>query len=154
MSRRRQAAAAAGTVTGIAAALFAGYAVAGATGLIDVATLATIGVLIVARGAVRGEKPRPVRPEKRRRDPGRRPAVLDFPGYATIASDLEWARMSRRHYERALRPRLVRLAATLGRADAVAISSLSGPEDSDGPGADLATLDRIVTQLEGPWRRP
>ena len=156
MSRRRLAVAAAATVTGIAAALFAGYAVAGATGLIDVATLATIGVLIVARGAVRGEKPRPVRPEKRRRDPGRRPAIraADFPAYASIASDVEWARMSRRHYEHSLRPRLVRLAAALGRADAVAITSLSGPADTDGPGADLATLDRIVTQLEGPWRRP
>ena len=152
MSRRRQAVAAAATVTGIAAALFAGYAAAGATGLIDVATLATIGVLIVARGVVRGEKPRPVRPEKRRRDPGRRPAIraADFPAYASIASDLEWGRMSRRHYEHSLRPRLVRLAAALGRADAVAITSLSGPADSDGPGADLATLDRIVTRLEGP----
>jgi len=58
--------------------------------------------------------------------------------------------MSGRHYELALRPRLTRLAAALGRSDAVAITSPSGPADADGPGVDLATIDRIVTQLEGP----
>ena len=101
MNRRRILAAAA-TVTGIAAALVAGYAAAGATGLIDVASVATLGVLIVARGTLRGEKPRPVRHKKL----GRRPTLraADFPAYATIASDVEWARMSRRHYEHALRP--------------------------------------------------
>ena len=95
MSRRKQAVAGAATVIGTAAALVAGYAAAGATGLIDVAALATLGVLIVARGAVRGEKPRSVRPKKQRRDPGRRLAVQapDFPAYASIATDVEWARM-------------------------------------------------------------
>ena len=147
MNRRRILAAAA-TVTGIAAALVAGYAAAGATGLIDVASVATLGVLIVARGTLRGEKPRPVRHKKL----GRRPTLraADFPAYATIASDVEWARMSRRHYEHALRPRLARLAAALGREDAVEITRLTGPADTDGPGVDLATLDRIITHLEGP----
>ena len=146
---RRRAVAGAATVTGTAAVLAAGYAAAGATGLIDVAALATLGVLIVARGMVRGEKPRSVRPEKQRRDPGR-PAVraADFPAYASIASDVEWARMSQRHYEHGLRPRLARLAAALGRPGA--ITRLSGPADTDGPGLDLATLERIVTRLEGP----
>jgi hypothetical protein len=149
---RRRVAAAAAAVIGIGAALVAGYAVASATGLIDVAALATLGVLIVARGAVRGQKPPAVLDKKQRRDPGRRPAVraADFPAYATIASDVEWARMSRRHYEHALRPRLTRLAATLGKSDEVVITSLTGPADTDGPGVDLATLDRIVTQLEEP----
>ena len=149
---RRRAAAAAATVAGTAAVLFAGYATAGAAGLLAVATLATLGVLIVARGAVRGQKPRPVRKEKPRRDPGRRPALraADFPAYASIASDLEWGRMSRRHYQQSLRPRLARLAAALGREDTVAITSLTGPADTDGPGVDLATLERIITQLEGP----
>jgi len=148
---RRRILLAAVTVTGIAAALVAGYAAGGVTGLIDVASVATLGVLIVARGTVRGQAPRPVR-DKKRRDPGRRPALraADFPAYTTIASDLEWARMSRRHYEHALRPRLTRLAATLGREDAVDITRLTGPADTDGPGVDLATLDRIITQLEGP----
>jgi hypothetical protein len=149
---RRQAVAGAATVTGIAAALIAGYAAAGATGLIDVASVATLGVLIVARGVLRGHKPRSVRPEKRRRDPARRPAVraADFPAYARVASDVEWARMSRRHYESALRPRLTRLAAALGREGAVAIPSLTGPADTDTPGVDLAALERVITQLEGP----
>ena len=149
---RRWAMAGAATVTGIAAALVAGYAAAGATGLIDVASVATIGVLIVTRGVLRGQKPRSVRPEKRRRDPARRPAVraADFPAYARVASDVEWARMSRRHYEHALRPRLTRLAATLGQQDAVAIPSLTGPADTDRPGVDLAALERVITQLEGP----
>ena len=151
MNRRRILLAAV-TVTGIAAALVAGYAAGGVTGLIDVASVATLGVLIVTRGTVRGEKPRPVRDKNRRRDPGRRPALraADFPAYATIASDLEWGRMSRRHYEHVLRPRLARLAAALGREDAVDITRLTGPADTDGPGVDLATLDRIITQLEGP----
>jgi len=150
MSRRRILVAAA-TVTGTAAALVAGYAAGGVTGLIDVASVATLGVLIVARGTVRGEKPRPVR-DKKRRDPGRRPALraADFPAYTTIASDLEWARMSQRHYEHVLRPRLARLAAALGREDAADITRLTGPADTDGPGVDLATLDRIITHLEGP----
>ncbi len=148
---RRRTLIVAGTVTGTAAALFAGYAAAGATGLIDVASVAALGVLVVARGTVRGEKPRTVRPEKQRRDPGRRPALraADFPAYATIASDLEWARMSQRHYQHSLRPRLARLAAALNKSRAV---DLTGPPagDIDGPGVDLATLERIVTQLEEP----
>ena len=149
MSRRKQAVTGAATVIGTAAALVAGYAAAGATGVIDVAALATLGVLIVARGAVRGEKPRSVRPKKPWRDPGRRPAVraADFPAYTSMASDVEWARMSQRHYEHALRPRLVRLAAALGRSGAV---DIAGPADPDGPGPDLATLERIVTHLEAP----
>jgi len=149
-TNRRRILAAAATVAGTAAVLVAGYAAAGATGLIDVASVATLGVLVVARGTVRGEKPRTVQHKKL----GRRSALraADFPAYATIASDLEWARMSRRHYEHALRPRLARLAATLDQERTV---DLTGPGnrsafDADGPGPDLATLDRIVTQLEGP----
>jgi hypothetical protein len=148
---RRRALAAVATVTGTAATLVAGYAAAGVTGLIDVASVTTLGVLIVARGTMRGEEPRTVRNEKEhRRDPALRAA--DFPAYATLASDLEWARMSRRHYEETLRPRLARLAALLGRSSSV---DLGGPGnratfDSDGPGPDLAALDRIISQLEGP----
>ena len=148
MSRRRRTVAGAATVTGIAAAFVAGYAAAGATGVIDVAALTTLGVLIVARGAVRGPRPRPVLPNRQRRGPGRRPAVRaeDFPAYASIASDVEWARMSQRHYEHGLRPRLARLAAALGKP---APPQLTSPDD-DRPGPDLATLERIVTHLEAP----
>jgi hypothetical protein len=151
---RRRAVAGAAAAIGIAAALVAGYAAASATGLIDVAALATLGVLIVARGTVRGQKPPAVRDKKQRRDPGRRPPVraADFPAYSAIATDVEWGRMSRRHYEHALRPRLARLAATLGRPDAAAgvnPTSPTGPADTDGPGLDPAALDSIVTYLEG-----
>jgi len=150
---RRTALALAAALTGIAAALVAGYAVARLTGLIDVASVAALGVLIVARGAVRGEKPRSVRAKNLRPDPARGPAVrtADFPSYQRISSDLEWAQMSRRHYEYALRPTLARLAAALGRSPSVA-ADLDGPPggDIDGPGLDLATLDRIVTRLEEP----
>jgi hypothetical protein len=148
MTRRRNAIAMTASVTGIAAALAGGYAAAGTAGLIDVAALATLGVLIVARGAVRGPEPRPVPEKGQRRDAGRRPTLraADFPAYATIASDLEWARMSRRHYELALRPRLARLAVALGQPHA---ADLAGPKrDADGPGPDLATLERIVAALE------
>ena len=138
---------------GVAAALAAGYVAAGSAGLVDAATLATLGVLIVARGMIRGEKPPRVLATSKRHPPAVRTA--DFPAYASIASDLEWAQMSRRHYEHAMRPLLARLAASLGRPQAVADLG-QGPEpgsaralDPDGPGADLATLERMVTRLEG-----
>jgi hypothetical protein len=55
--------------------------------------------------------------------------------------------MSQRHYEHALRPRLARLAAALGKSGAI---DITGSADPDGPGPDLATLERIVTYLEAP----
>ena len=150
MKRPRLAAAAA--LAGIAAALVAGYAAAGPTGLIAVASVATLGVLIVARGAVRGEKPLPVRVNNLRRDPRRRSAdsAGEFPAYRKIASEVYWAQVSWRHYEHGLRPVLARLAAALGRPEVVDHTGPSGPADMDGPGVDLARLDRIVSRLEGP----
>ena len=145
MTRARLALTAA--VAGTAAVLAAGYAADGLTGLVDAAALAAIGVLIVARGTVRGGKPRPanLRPNQKRA-----PAVsaADFPAYRKIASDLEWAQLSRRHYEHAVRPMLARLAAALGRPDAVPAGPAGPAADIGGPGVDLATLDRIVTRLE------
>jgi hypothetical protein len=140
----------AASVVVIGAVLAAGYLAAGTTGLVDAAAVAVIGVLLVARSTVRGEKPRPVRPRKWP-DPRRRPAVrtADFPAYRRIFSDLEWAQMSRRHYEHALRPMLARLAATLDHARPVP-AELTRPAspDVDGPGVDPATLERIVATLE------
>ena len=143
MKRPRLAAAAA--LTGIAGVLVAGYAAAGLTGLTDVAAVTALGVLIAARGTLRGEKPRTVR----EKDPQQRPVTVrtaDFPAFAKIASDLEWAQMSQRHYEHLLRPALARLAATLNRPDV----NLTGPPagDTDGPGVNRATLERIVSELE------
>jgi hypothetical protein len=148
VSRARRAVALAAAAIGVAAALGAGYAAAGPTGLVDAAALATLGVLVLARGLVRDEKPPVVRDKGNRR---KRPAVraADFPAYASIASDLEWAQMSRRHYEHGLRPVLTRLAASLGRPQAVPGLGPGNELDPDGPGIDRATLERIVAKLEG-----
>jgi hypothetical protein len=152
VSRVRTWAAATAAVIGIGGALTAGYAAAGPTGLVDAAALATLGVLVLARGLVRDEKPPLVRDKGNRRYRRKRPAVraADFPAYASIASDLEWAQMSRRHYEHAIRPLLTRLAASLGRPQAVADLGGRGNDlDPDGPGVSLAALERIVAKLEG-----
>jgi len=151
VSRVRRASAAVAAAVGIAGALVAGEAAAGTTGLVDAAALVTLGVLVLARGLVRDEQPNAVLDKGRRRHRRKRPAVraADFPAYASIASDLEWAQLSRRHYEHGLRPTLARLAAALGRPEAVA--GLGGPGhalDPDGPGPDRATLERIVARLE------
>ena len=150
MSRARRVAALTAAAIGVAGALAAGYAAAGPTGLVDAAALATLGVLILARGLVRDEKPKSVRDKGHQRRKGRAVRAADFPAYTSIASDVEWAQMSRRHYEHGLRPVLTRLAASLGRPQAVA--DLGGPGnalDPDGPGVDRATLERIVAALEG-----
>jgi hypothetical protein len=151
VSRARRAAAVVIVAIGVAGTLAAGYAAAGPTGLVDTATLAALGALILARGLIREEKPPLVR-GKKGLHPQRGPAVraAAFPAYATIASDLEWAQMSRRHYEHGLHPTLVRLAAALGRPQAVPEGPLdAGFLDPDGPGVDRATVERIVKALEG-----
>jgi hypothetical protein len=141
----------AAAVTGTAAVLAAGYAAAGPAGLIDAAALAAIGALIVARGMVRGERPRSVRSVNPWRNRPQTPAVsaADFPSYRKIASDLAWAQLSMRHYEYILRPMLARLAAARGRPEAAA--EINGPaaNDVDGPGVNLATLERLIAGLEG-----
>jgi hypothetical protein len=142
--------AAAAALTGTGAVLAAGYAAAGPAGLVDAASVLTLGLLIVARGTSRGPAPRPVPAQQARRDPRPRPAVraADFPAYAKIYSDLEWAQMSRRDYEHLLRPTLTRLAAALGRPDVLDLAGPAGPAGGDGPGVERATLERIVGQLE------
>ena len=150
---RERAPAPAGLAEGLAAGrealLAAGYAAAGLAGLADAATIAAAGVLVLARGTVRGEEPQPVRTGNRWRNRHHAPAVstAEFPAYRKIASDLSWAVVSRRQYEYSVRPMLARLAAALDRPDTVA-RDLAGPPDADGPGVDLATLDGIVTRLE------
>jgi hypothetical protein len=140
-------------VTGLVAILVAGYAAAGATGLIDAASLAAAAVLIAARGLVRGEQPPPVRIKDLKIWPRRPGDATEFPGYGKIFSDLSWAQVSRRHYEHPLRPALVRLAEALGRRDelAAALAQAELAEDPgapDAPGLDLAALDRVITSLE------
>jgi hypothetical protein len=131
---------------GIAAALAGGYAAGGQAGLTDAAAVAAVGVLVVARGTLRGGKPGPVRPHETER--ATTVSAEDFPAYRSIASDLEWSRLSWRHYQHAVRPLLARLAAALGR-QAPADPPLR-PADADGPGPDLAALDRMIAELEEP----
>jgi hypothetical protein len=136
---------------GIAAILGASYVAAGPAGLVDAAALAAVGVLLVTRGTVRREKAGSVRHLDLLRNRGNPDHTAGFPAYRKIASDLDWAQLSRRHYEYLTRPMLARLAASLGRPQA---AELDGPlagngVDAGGPGVDLATLDRIVTRLEG-----
>jgi hypothetical protein len=150
---RRPRLAAAAALTGTGAVLAAGYAAGGPAGLIDAASVVTLGVLIVARGTLRGPRPGPVRLKElwRAGPPRATVRAADFPAFAKISSDLEWAQLSRRDYEHLLRPTLARLAAALGREQAV---DLTGPPAGadDGPGVDRATLERIVAQLEGGQR--
>jgi hypothetical protein len=154
VSRVRRVAGLVAATIAVAGALAAAYGAAGTTGLVDGAALAALGVLILARGRIPGEQPPGVRTKKRRNLRNRQALrAAHFPAYATIASDLEWARMSRRHYEHAMHPMLARLAATLGRPRAEAELAAVPPStaralDPDGPGVDLATLERIVTALE------
>ena len=142
MSRTRLATAAA--VIGIAAALAAGYAVGGQAGLTDAAAVAAVGILIVVRSTLGGGKPGPVRPDQA--EPAPAVSAEDFPAYRSIASNLEWGRLSWRHYQHAVRPMLTRLAAALGRQ--APADPPPRPAGDDGPGPDLATLDRMIAELE------
>jgi hypothetical protein len=135
----------------IAAVLAAGYAAAGPAGLIDAASITAVGVLIAARSILRGDKPPPVRVKNPRWNRPRSPAAgpADFPAYRTIASQVSWGQVSRRHYLYSVRPILIRLAAALDRPDVAADLADPVAADVGGPGVDLATLERIVTRLEG-----
>jgi hypothetical protein len=133
---------------GLAAVLAAGYAAAGQAGLVDAATVAAVGVLLVARGTVQGQEPRPVR-TRRWRNRERTPTVstAEFPAYRKIAADLSWGLAGGQQHEYVVRRMLARLASALGRPDLVA-GDPARPPGADGPGTDLATLDRIVARLE------
>ncbi|HTQ88125.1 MAG TPA: hypothetical protein VMK84_01390 [Streptosporangiaceae bacterium] len=147
MSRRALLAGVAAAV-GVAAALTAGYAAAGPAGLVDAATVAAAGVLVVARAVWPGQEPRSVR-TTRRRNKVRAPAIsaAEFPAYRTITADLSWALTGGHRVERGLRRTLTQLAAALGRPDPLAADPAVRP-GADGPGLDLPTLDRIVSRLE------
>ena len=110
----------------------------------DAAAVAAVGVLVVARGTLRGGKPGPVRPHQTER--ATTVSAEDFPAYRSIVSDLEWSRLSWRHYEHAVRPLLARLATALGRQ--APADPPRPPADVDGPGPDLAAVDRMIAELE------
>jgi hypothetical protein len=135
------------SAVGIAAIMGASYVAAGPAGLVDAAALAAVGILVVARGTMRREKAGSVRHLDLHLNRRNTDHAAGFPAYRKIASDLDWAQLSRRHYEYVTRPMLARLAAALGRPQAVA-EELTGPP-ADGPGVDPATLEAIVSRLEG-----
>ena len=118
------------------ALLTAGYAAAGPAGLLDMGAVVAIAALLLVRARVRGEEPHVVMKEKKVTDAG-------FPGFGSLASEMEWAMLSRRHYERSTRPRLERLAVTLGRS--LPAEALTG-EEGAGPGPD--ELGRLIGRLE------
>jgi len=134
-------------VIAIVAVLWAGYAAHGQVGVIDAAAIAAVGVLIVARGTVHGEKSRPRHHASSAKQTA--PSAADFPDYRKLASDLEWAQLSQRHYQHIVRPVLARLAVALNRPQAMAALGPAS-EDIEGPGVDLDTLNRAVAMLEEP----
>lgn len=140
MSRARRVWLVAGCV-GAAALLGAGDAAAGAAGLLDMGAVVAIAALLLARIGVRGGERDVVREKKEVTDGG-------FPGFGKLASDLEWAMLSRRHYELSTRPVLARLADALRRPLPAGADEAwtSGAEDR--AGLDPAELERIIAGLE------
>jgi hypothetical protein len=118
------------------ALLTAGYAAAGPAGLLDMGAVVAIAALLLVRVRVRGGEPHVVMTEKEVTDAG-------FPGFGSLVSEMEWAMLSRRHYERSTRPRLERLAVTLGR-------TLPGEAytDEEGTGPSPDELGRLIDRLE------
>jgi hypothetical protein len=136
---------------GVAAVLAAGYAAAGPAGLVDAAAVAAAGVLVLARATVPGRETRSVRPVKIRRDRARTPAAraAEFPAYRKIAADLSWGLAAHEGSEYGVRRTLARLATALDRPQEPDLVAGEPPE-ADGPGLDLATLERAVARLEEP----
>ncbi|MGH3320458.1 MAG: hypothetical protein ACRDN9_09795 [Streptosporangiaceae bacterium] len=148
----------------IALALLAAYLFTGIAGLAAVAAVACAGVVIALRTSLPRD-PLPSRPRIRRR-----PEVdSDFHRYTRLQGELGWARVSPRHFDGPPRRLLLRLTAdTLADHRGVDIArhpeaarELLGPDlwplldpdrptstDSDPPGVDERTIDRILTRLE------
>jgi len=150
MSRGALLAIGAAIVIVAAALLAAGDAISGQSGLADAGCAIAVVGLLAARGVLgRAAAPPAVR-DNPRQHRKRRPAVTTarFPGFGAIASEISWARVSRRHYDHGLRRRLARLAAGKG----LTVASLTGPPcvNDDVPGPDLAELRRLISWLEEP----
>jgi len=136
----RRVALAIATAVAAGALLGAGYAAAGQAGLADMAAIVAVAGLLLGRILVRRGAPPPVL------NKGSSPAAVrteDFPGFPRLVSDLEWAVLTRRHYEQVLRPRLASMGAVLPETGS---ANANGADDGAGP--DLAALDRIITKLE------
>jgi hypothetical protein len=122
----------------VAALLTGGYVVAGQTGLAEMTAVAAAAVVLAVRGRLgAGTEYLPELPKRRDGDvpPG-------FASYTRIMSRLEWAVLSRRQYEHAIRPMLISLGAP---EDSLPVPP---PGGEDGPGPDLVAFDRVITMLE------
>jgi hypothetical protein len=141
VSRARLTAALGAAAVAVAAALAAGYAVAGPAGTTVVAAVLAVFALLAARGVLgRDETPPPVRHrgrprrnwwrERRAAAAGAAAGAQEFPAYRRIAAELSWAAMSRRHYDHAVRPILGRLALRLAAGARATPGTLPGnPRD-------------------------
>jgi hypothetical protein len=135
-----------------ACALAAGFVVAGWAGLLVSAGAVAVASLFVRRAAIPAAPSPPRRSGRRTADDGTWP----FASYRRIRAALGWAGVSARHYDRATRPVLIRLAPDPERARLVLGEDLwplidpdrPASSDSDAPGVDVATLTRIVDRLE------
>jgi hypothetical protein len=151
-------------MTGLAAAIMAaaGYAVGGQTGLLAAVALAAVAGLLAARLRIPAPPRRPSPPPEHDQDE-------EFAAYRRIDNALGQARVSRRHFDRTVRPLLQRLlAALLADRRRLDMSKDTGAarealgddlwplldparpasEDSRAPGVSEQTLARIVDRLE------
>jgi hypothetical protein len=143
-----------------------GYTLAGALGVVVVATGVAVAALLRARERA-GSGP----PDGFAARRGRQSDVeaADFPTYRKIAADVGWAGVSRRHYDYVVRPLLIRvLTAVLAERHRIDVTTqperarrlvgedlwpLVDPgarrsDDSHAPGVSLAAISRVVDRLE------
>jgi hypothetical protein len=134
-----------------ACAVAAGFVVAGWAGLLVSGAAVAVLSMFLLRAAIPSAPSSP-RPGRGTVDDGTSP----FASYRRIRSALGWADVSARHYDRATRPVLVRLAPDPERARLLLGEDLwplidpdrPASSDSDAPGVGVDTLTRIVDRLE------
>ncbi len=150
------------------AVLDAGYVAGKLAGLALAGTVLALVGLLTARTAIPSGR-RKTRAEAEQHQADVAASQADFPAFLEISSDVTWATVSQRHFDRGIRPRLARLLDTrLAERHGVTIASqpdrareLAGEdlwplidparplsEDSNAPGVSLAKLTRIITRLE------
>ncbi|HLX49224.1 MAG TPA: hypothetical protein VKS82_12910 [Streptosporangiaceae bacterium] len=150
------------------AVLDAGYVAGKLAGLALAGTVLALVGLLTARTAIPSGR-RKTRAEAEQQQADVAASQADFPAFLEISSDVTWATVSQRHFDRGIRPRLARLLDTrLAERHGVTIASqpdrareLAGEdlwplidparplsEDSNAPGVSLAKLTRIITRLE------
>jgi hypothetical protein len=154
---------------GCAAALLlaAAYLLAGPAGMLVAATVLALFAVIPGWAVLAGRDGQAAAVQENH--PAVRSQPADFPSYRTIAYDLSSAGISRRHYDRGLRPRLARLLdARLAEQhgltaadDPAQARRLTGEDlwplidparppsdDHDAAGVSLGQVERLISRLE------